>query len=230
MPDKPKLILTPQADPLAQLEQHFLEGKPLSAAERDYIFWHSPQLSNTRFDSLLRYYLHRKSIGSFLLPTLEINEALIKQLKRRLKYMLDHLHHGVEVHMTPEQFQAFRLIIDNELIYYHGNQSLTGAPYFSGGLPHIIYFQWGNYLGVVKYQILPGEKYLKANLLIYFEDLEERLLNQAVKDYEKEHALTLRQDLARTAPIATQAKAEPISQAALNLPNFLKLRPSPRLR
>lgn len=217
----PELKLTPPHDFFADMEQVFREGKPLSARQHHFIEWHPSQFSTAKFDPLVRYYGIRKSVGSFLLPAGKVTKETIEHLKRRLRYALDFLHHGVEIIMTPQQLHEFKLIIDSELIYYYGNQTLTGAPFIHGGLPHIIYFQWGNYFGIIKYEVEPGEKYLKANLLVYFEDLGDRLLEQCVKEYEQLH----RQELLQAQSI--KLRPLPIPQPNLLVPSIT---PTPRLR
>jgi len=86
---------------------------------------------------------------------------------------------------TPQQFNDLKLAFDiyaqqqdNQLLLYqHGNQTLTGAPYVIGGHPHLDYFLWGNLFGVVKYTEQGGEEY---NYHVYFEHKQERTLEQAM--------------------------------------------------
>src|SRR5690606_35947581 len=87
--------------------------------------------------------------------------------------------------MSPSDFLSFRAMTTDELILYHGNQLLTGAPFFPGGVPQLIYFQWGNLFGVAKYVVIAEEKALKSNVLIYFEDRHERLLQDCVYQYNQ---------------------------------------------
>ncbi len=184
----PKLQLIPPRNPHAQLIKAFDAGKPLSAEQHHFLNWHYAQLSSPHLDPLLRYY--RAPRASFLLPANTVlTPTIIAHFKKRLALMLHHVAHGVEVKLTPPQFQALKTLTGDALIFYHGNHYLTGALFFPGGVAHVDYFQWGNLYGVVKYEFLMGETEVEGNILVYFEDMEERLLEECVKDYERKHTI-----------------------------------------
>ena len=107
----------------------------------------------------------------------------IKDFYRRLYLMLQNRGNGITLAISREEFAKMSPGF-NEMVYYYGNQILTGAPYIIGGLPHTDFFQWGNLYGVVKYHELVEEKSLKANLMIYFEDMGDRNLQECIKDYQ----------------------------------------------
>ena len=59
---------------------------------------------------------------------------------------------------TKEDFETFKKVVCEELILTHGNQLLTGAPFYPGGIPYTLFFQWGNLFGVAKSVVHPDEK------------------------------------------------------------------------
>ncbi len=184
---RPTLILQPVHNSSAEILRHFVEGKPLNSDQRNFLEWHQREISNTTFDPVLRYYLQHHNAqqyqGTFLLPHEALNFEGLQQFKKRLLASLRQ-NNRIAVPMTQQQFMQFKAAGIHELIFWHGNQLLTGMPFYPGGIPPVIYFQWGNAFGIVKYVVLSGEKALKANLLVYFEDMEERHLEQCVKDYQ----------------------------------------------
>jgi hypothetical protein len=156
-----------------------------------YLEWYQHQLSSRDFDPILKYYLasnkvHEKHRANFLLPHEILNEQDMVQLKKRIQLFLKQKKDRVILPFTHQQLQQFKQLGAKELIFWHGNQYLTGAPHFPGGIPPVLFFQWGNFFGIVKYVVLAEEKALKANILVYFEDRQERNLNECVKAYQHE--------------------------------------------
>jgi hypothetical protein len=189
-----KLILTNQSSGYMykQLMVNFAEGKPLAPELVNFLARHEKTLSNPLMDSVLNYYLkhlHNKTTSglSFLLRHEKLNYTDIAQLKRRLQLLVKDKKANIEFLMTPAQFSQFKYLSYRELILFHGNQFLTGAPFIQGGIPHLIYFQWGNLFGVAKYIMLPDDKALKSNVLVYFEDREEREFIQCIYQYNHKH-------------------------------------------
>ena len=175
---QPTLILQPTHNSSADILKCLSIGKPLSCDQMNFLAWHQAQLSSPDFDPVYKYYIdstkHKHKFDtSFLLPSEELNAEAILQLKKRLQLFLKQKSARVVIGFTHKQYLTFKELNIHELIYWHGNQFLTGAPNFIGGIPPVIYFQWGNFFGIVKYVILAGEKALKGNILIYFEDLQE---------------------------------------------------------
>jgi hypothetical protein len=207
---RPILILQPFQNNSADILRCFAEGKPLSSDQRNYLDWHQKQLSSPEFDPVYKYYIesikreHRES-SSFLMPTDVFNFASVQQFKKRLKMLLVNRLSGVAVHFTQKQLMQFNQVSTSELIFWHGNQFLTGAPFFPGGTPPVIFFQWGNLFGVVKYVIMAGDKTLKSNVLVYFEDMQERNLDQCVADYQRK----LNEELAHQNIVLQEHKIDP---------------------
>lgn len=178
----------------------FAHGEPLSCDELNYLNWHEKHLSGPLIDPISKYYLklYRQKTAShhtFLLPHEIINKDAISKLKKRLHILIKQKSEKIEFTLTNIQFMQLKTISYGELILYHGNHFLTGAPYHPGGIPHIVYFQWGNLFGVAKYVVMAEEKALKSNILIYVEDMEERYLEQCIKDYDHEHRDELTVDI-----------------------------------
>lgn len=164
------------------------DSKPLSCDQLNFLYRHEKTLSTHGLDPVLNYYLkhykNKKSdLHSFLLPSEKINRENALQLKKRLKLLVSEKKSHAQFELTPTQFHELKQASYPELILYHGNQFLTGAPFYTSGIPHVVFFQWGNLFGVVKYIMLPDEKTLKSNILIYVEDMEERYIDECVKEY-----------------------------------------------
>lgn len=185
----PSLILQPFHSSTRDILRCFLEGKPISNEQINFLDWYRRQLSSAEFDPILQYFLaaikkhHIKT--SFLLPHEEINLENIQLLKKRILLLLNQAKR-VAIQITQKQFFDLQKLLVNELIFWHGNQFLTGAPFFPGGIPPVIFFQWGNLFGIVKYVVIAGEKALHANLLVYFENMQEKKLDQCVHEYQQE--------------------------------------------
>lgn len=170
----------------------FAQGAPLSADQLHFLSNHEKYLSAHHLDHVTGYYLkspfHRPtSASSYLLHGHALDEPGALHLKRRIEALIAEHRQPLSFQLKPEEYLQFRAATINELILYHGNQFLTGAPFYLGGIPYTIYFQWGNLFGVAKYEILPEEKALKGNALIYFEDRHDRLLEACVHEYEQVH-------------------------------------------
>ena len=186
---RPALILQPIHDSSADILRSFALSKPLTNEQLNLLNWHQKQLSNTSFDPVLKYYLEytkkhpNKANPTFLLPHTEFQPSDIPLLKNRINLFLNKNPGRVAIQLTQQQFLQLKDYTIQELIYWHGNQFLTGAPFYPGGIPPVIFFQWGNLFGIVKYLVLAEEKALKGNILIYFEDMQDRELNQCVLGY-----------------------------------------------
>lgn len=116
----------------------------------------------------------------------DIDAVTVKELYDELYKKLEHRETGIEITLTAEQFAEIRPTLTH-IINIHGNQALTSAPYLEGGTLNVVFFQWGNLLGVIKYTAAPSEKVVKGDLLTYFEDLQDRTFEQALLGYQKEH-------------------------------------------
>lgn len=189
---KPTLALKPNNYTYHQLLMNFAGGVPLSADQLNYLAGNEKGLSSLSMDPLLKYYLqplHHKASEhqSFLMHRQNFDAEAAKELKRRLELLLvDKKGSRVKLQFTPKQFQELKNSAYPSLILYHGNQFLTGAPFYHGGLPHVLYFQWGNLFGVAKYVILPEERALNSNVLIYFEEMHDRYTEECINDFKKD--------------------------------------------
>lgn len=182
---KPELKFKPNNYAIQDLRMKFADGTPLSCAQLNFLAWHEKTLSSHQMDPVFKYYLknYRHPHHSFLLPRDKLDKTEVARLKHRLEILLSGTTDHLELHLSPSDFLAFRALTINELILYHGNQLLTGAPFIPGGIPQFIYFQWGNLFGVAKYVMVADEKALKSNVLVYFEDRQERLLDECVHQF-----------------------------------------------
>lgn len=130
---------------------------------------------------------------SFLLPEEKINRKSITSLQKRLDVMLSqNPKHAVEIPVTQKKLLQFVKYTIQDLIFWRGNHFLTGDPFYPGGIPPLIHFQWGNYFGIVKYTVIAGEKAVMGNYLLYFEEMGERDLEQCILEYQKHKKEELR--------------------------------------
>ena len=196
---KPTLKNQPNSYAYKDLLVNFADGKPISPELANFLLRHEKALSGHLLDPALKYYLkpyHKmhEETHSFLMPTEKLTRENLALLKKRLDIMLQARGAHAQFHMTPEQFTLLKQAGYPELILYHGNQFLTGAPFIPGGIAPILFFQWGNLFGVAKYVIMAEERTLKSNVLIYFEDMQERYLEKCVNDYVQIHQLELKDE------------------------------------
>lgn len=161
----------------------FQQGKPLSNNQLNFLRRYSSKISDPTIDAVVKYYkifnqeLQRKSnkIGKAL--NYQFLQNLYKLLSNKFSCGIE----TFEIKLTRKQFFQFKTLLLNDLIYFHGNHVLTGAPFFAGGLPHVDFFQWGNLFGIVKYEEILGEKNTDGNILIFFEEQADRSLEQFVQ-------------------------------------------------
>lgn len=196
---KQKLKNKPDHYTYRDLMMCFQGGTPLSCEQLNFLSRHEKTLSSHGLDPVLKYYLkpYKKKAEQKeeekkkheLISAASLGHRELALLKKRLDTMVKAPTDHVILSMTPEQFEELKTYSVPELILYHGNQFLTGAPHIIGGIPYTIFFQWGNLFGVAKYVIMAEEKALKSNLLIYVEDMQDRAINQCVKDYNKHQTL-----------------------------------------
>tara|TARA_R110000868_G_scaffold330538_4_gene591507 strand:- start:16 stop:732 length:717 start_codon:yes stop_codon:yes gene_type:complete len=188
---KPTLTKKPNDYAIQQLLVNFAAGVPLSADQLNFLSRHEKTLSHYGLDPALKYYLKpfyqkAKDHHSFLMHRENFDAEAAKELRKRLKILLSEKGSRVKLEVSTKTFSEFKNAVAPSLILYHGNQFLTGAPFHLGGIPHVIFFQWGNFFGVAKYVVLAEEKSLNSNVMVYFESMHERLLSQCVKEITKE--------------------------------------------
>jgi hypothetical protein len=152
-------------------------AKRMAKNPKTFLSWHQLALTT------IGVKLEKQNPANFLIPNEKITPEAIKTLKTRLGAVLMNKSSSVVLSMSPQQYFDFKKCSLEELVFFHGNQFLTGAPFFPGGIPTFIPFQWGNLFGVAKSSVLASEKSVKGNILIYFEDMRERELSRCVEDY-----------------------------------------------
>ena len=187
---KPSLLAEPYANQVSAILNRFENAQPLSCDQLNFLSRHEKILSRYALDQAVKYYLksYKNKLDKTLLldfPKQALNQLSVHKIKQAVLNLLKNNVSHVDVQMTLEQFLQFKTIGIKELIFWHGNQFLTGAPFYPGGIPHVVYFQWGNLFGIVKLYIFPDEKIVRGNVLIDFETMLDRDLNQCVMEYMK---------------------------------------------
>jgi hypothetical protein len=197
---RPHLILQPAHNSSADILKCFADGKPISADAVNYLDLHQRNLSSPEFDPVLNFYLHahktqpHKYQGTFLLHHEFINFEAFQELKKRIKLFLEQKKSpSISITLNPQQYKQFTQVGRNEIVYWHIHKLFNGAPMYPSIVPPAIFFQWGNIFGITKYLVLAGGKTVRANMLLYFEDMQNRNLDQCVDDYQKRFNLELEQ-------------------------------------
>lgn len=193
---KPTLIDKRYSNYTSDILKTFENDKPLSADQINFLAGHEKILSSYAMDPVIKYYLKgyrdkaRKEL-TFTLSKQEITCLTAQRIKHYLQTLLKNNLAPIDLEMTLDQFQHFKTIGINQLIFWHGNQFLTNDSLQPEGIPYLIYVQWGNLFGVVKLEL--EERIIKGNVHIYFEDMKIRTLYQCIKDYSHLMNLELRQ-------------------------------------
>lgn len=191
---KPILTNKINSSYISDILKTFENDKPLSGEQINFLARHEKVLSSYALDPVISYYLKpnkAKKELMFDLAEKKITALTLQHIKQHVQQLLTSNLDHVDLKMTLDQFQHFKTIGIHELIFWHGNQFLTGAPFFPGGIPHLIYVQWGDLFGVVKLQLISAEKKLKGHVRLYLETRKERTLYQCIKDYSHHMKLTL---------------------------------------
>lgn len=226
---KPKLIHKPNNYTYHKLLVNFAGGVPLTPAQLNFIHRHQKTLSMHGLDPVLKYYLKpftnkHADHHSFLLHKEKFDAEAAKELKRRLSLLVKNKEKGkrVKISITPQQYMQLKNAAHPSLIFFHGNQLITGAPFYQGGIPHTIFFQWGNLFGVAKYVVLVEERALRSNVLIYFEDRRDRHLHRCVEEYKNEMHNELKHDQhhAHTHHLEKQTPQENYRHSAFKTPKL----------
>ncbi len=224
---KPTLVNKPNDYALQQLMVNFAGGVPLSADQLNFLYRHEKTLSQYGLDPALKYYLkpyYKKAADhhSFLVHQDNFDAKAAKELRKRLQILLTEKGKRIKLHMSPRQFMELKNSAVPSLIFFHGNQFLTGAPFYLGGIPHVVFFQWGNYFGIAKYVVLAEEKALNSNVLIYFENMYERNIDECVQQATKElrHELQPVQTVAHTHHLEKQTPQENYRPSVFQTPKL----------
>jgi hypothetical protein len=186
---RPTITLQPTHNSSADMLRCFASGTPLSPEQLNFLEWHEHELSNQLLDPVIRYYLEslkkrkRDYRTSFLLPHEIINRESIQQLKKRIDIFLKEKKRHAVIQLTKKEYELFKYYIQQELVIWHGNPTKAPIPFFPQGIPAVLYFKWGHVFCAVKYVAVPDGNMLRSNILVYFEDMDNRDLNQCVYDY-----------------------------------------------
>ncbi len=178
--------LTPSCSSFNKIITAFNNGRSLSCDQINYLRQYRAHINHPLADTLYRYFKiddRRKISRRSNMKQRKLNPD---QLKDEIATAL-HRKHSHTIAFTRKHYLQFRALLMNELIFLHGNHTLTGAPFFAGGVPHTQLFQWGNLFGIVKYEEILGETATDANILIHFEEKSDRTLAEILHDCEIKH-------------------------------------------
>lgn len=200
---KPTLLAQPYAHWIADILTRFEDGKPLTCDQLNFLISHEKTLSNHALDLVLKYYLssqHKEADKSlsFTIPTERIDHFQAHELRDAVKNLLKHELTHVDLKMSLDQFLQFKAVGLHELIFWHGPQFLSRTCAFPGAVPLVLYLQWGKLFGVVKLNSVVENFTLDGNILIYFEDMDDRNLNKCVLDYAQTHKIEYKPALIHT--------------------------------
>lgn len=179
------LQFRPSSGSFAKILAAFNNGQPLSCDQLNYLRQYRCKMSQSLTDTLCRYYKIDNQQAS--LPPRSATTSMNKKQQRIAKFKEEvttalRKNETYRIAFTLKKYQQFRALLLNELIFLHGNHTLTGAPFFAGGVPHIQLFQWGNFFGIVKYEEILGETATDANILIYFEEKSDRTVAEVIHE------------------------------------------------
>jgi|SRR5688572_11332651 len=190
----PTLIAQPYAHWIADILARFEDGKPLSSDQLHFLLSHEKTLSSHALDLVIKYYLtqhpHAEKGLAFTLPQEKINHVNAHDIKDAVENLLKYDLSHVDLKMSVDQFLQFKSVGLHELIFWHGPQFLSRTIPFPNAAPLVLYFQWGKLFGVVKVHAHTESLLLDGNVLIYFEDMDLRSLNQCVLDYMKHQKIS----------------------------------------
>lgn len=217
---QPTLSLHPIHASSAEILKCFATGKPLSAEQINFLDWHAKELSNENYDPIVRYYLdsekRKTKKTSFLLRYEIINSDAINDLKLRILASLNDKNDHVEIQLTEQQFMQFKQNAGYDLLYWHGNQFITGPYLYPTRIPPMIYLSWGNFFCVIRYVALAIGKQLKPQMILYIEKKLDRTLDQCVLEYNDkiQHAIQLQKE------ITTQHQLTETHEPSIKIPRL----------
>lgn len=221
-----KPLLRPNRNSYRDIIKAFNDGKPLSAEQLRLLRQHFANLPKSLRDILWQRDDDANKKLDLLKRPLWLTDSLqnansLQQLATKINLLLRYQPQGVTIRFTTAQFLQFKTAIKihtyqptlQDLIYWYGNQMLTGAPFIPGGVPRLDYFQWGNLYGIVKFHELIGEKVHEGNILIYFEQLQDRQAEQFVQQaYYQTYGEELRLKLQPNTPPSQTASESKLIQ------------------
>jgi hypothetical protein len=182
------LQLQPAHNSFDDILRAFNKGLPLSSSQINFLRHYHAKFSSMQLDTICRYY------GILKVPQLttqaKCNVSLFSPQVVKNEIMQALAHTPVyQMRLNNLQLLQFKVLLINELIFFHGNRLLiTGAPFFPAGVLHAEFFQWGNFYGVIEYQAKPT-KNLEGNILLHFEKAQNRSLSEFVHTYKSSMTL-----------------------------------------
>lgn len=198
----PSLIAQPYAHWIADILERFEDGKPLTNDQLNFLLSHEKTLSNHALDLVIKYYLssHKNNPTKFLsftMPKGKINSINAHEVRDAVENLLNYNLSHIDLRMSADQFLQFKAVGFNELIFWHGPRFFSHL--HPNATPLVLYFQWGKLFGVVKLNAHVDHFTLDGNVLIYFEEMNLRSLNQCILDYTKsnkiEHTISLQPEI-----------------------------------
>ena len=188
---RPSLILQPCHNSYAAILHAFQSGKPLSAEQLNFLLWHARQLSSAHLDPLLKYYkigkphtYQHSCVHSFLVADELENKESTERFKFKLECLLQEQHHGIMAKFTMIQFEHLMAIEHvPHLVYFDSNRIVIDSPLFRGKKAHVYFFQWGNIIGIVKFEVVKDAPIYETNALVYFEERRNRELTEFIHDF-----------------------------------------------
>lgn len=194
----PSLIPQPHDRWIANILELFEDGKPLSSEQLNFLLQNEKILKKHELDLVFKYYLRAHSDQpdqevAFTLPPEKLNIDTLHEVRETIEVLLDDSITHIDLKMTLDQFMQFKSTCRNEMVIWHGPKFMPRTFAFPNATPRIIYIQWGKLFGVVKLHMYADNMLYDGYLLVYFEDMTLRSLNQCVLDYAQHHKLELTQ-------------------------------------
>jgi hypothetical protein len=192
---RPNLIYQPCYYSYADILQAFQVGKPLKPEQLNFLLWHARQLSSTHLDPVLRYYKigerHHHFPGcihSFIAADDLLSRESVQRFKEKLETLLKNQHHGVMVKFTGEQLHNLMSNAQIEhIIYFDNNKLVVESPIFRGKRVHAYFFQVGNIVGIIRYELVKDALKSETDALVYFEELRKRELTEYIHEFYRKY-------------------------------------------
>lgn len=182
---KPTLMLQPCHNSYASILHAFQQGKPLTNEQLNFLLWHARQLSNAHFDPILRIYkIGQSCVHSFLVADELNTQESTHRFKDKLEALLREQQHGVMTQFTLNQFEHL-IAIEHipHFVYFDGNRIVVDSPIFRGKKVHACFFQWGNIIGIVRFEVTRDAPIIDTNAYVYFEERNKRELTEFIHDF-----------------------------------------------
>lgn len=192
---RPNLIFQPCYYSYGDILHAFEAGKPLKPEQLNFLLWHARQLSGTHLDPVLKYYKigekhhhYPGCIHSFLIADeLNSQESSI-HFREKLETLLRAQHHGVMVRFTGEQLSNFMTAQQiPHVIYFDNNKLVVESPIFRGKRVHAYFFQVGDIVGIIRYELVKDAPLSETDALVYFEELHKRELTEYIHEFYRKY-------------------------------------------